>query len=150
MCTLTFVSFLIPTRIVRKAGLPLKEFFIWGDDAEYSLRIARFARLYQVGRSKIVHLKSGDASQCIFKERSYENIWKYRLYYRNMMHIIVKYDGVFSTAMGKFIFRSFRDIVLCLGDGKFVLAKWRAVSYGLCAGVGFSVRMAKKDPASLH
>jgi GT2 family glycosyltransferase len=150
MCTLTFVSFLIPTRIVRKVGLPLKEFFIWGDDTEYSLRIARFARLYQVGRSKIVHLKSGDASQSIFKEHTYENIWKYRLYYRNMIYIIVKYDGVLSTPMGKFLFRSFRDMILSLRDGKFVLAKWSAVCYGLCAGVGFSVRMSKKNRASLQ
>jgi GT2 family glycosyltransferase len=150
MCTLTFVSFLIPTRVVRKAGLPLKEFFIWGDDTEYSLRIARFARLYQVGRSKIVHMRSGDASQSIFKERTYESIWKYRLYYRNMTHIIVNHDGIFSTAMGKFIFKSFRDMILSFRSGKFVLAKWRAIIYGLCAGVGFSVRMAKKDTASLQ
>ncbi len=150
MCTLTFVSFFIATRIVHKVGLPLKEFFIWGDDTEYSLRIARFARLYQVGKSKIVHLKSGQASQNIFKERAYEKIWQYRLYYRNMIYVIVKYDGVFSTALGKFIFRSFRDMILSLRDGKFVLAKWGAVAYGLCAGVGFSVRMAKKDTASLQ
>ena len=150
MCTLTFVSFLIPTTIVRKAGLPLKEFFIWGDDTEYSLRIARFTRLYQVGRSKIVHMRSGDASQSIFKERTYENIWKYRLYYRNMIYIIVKYDGVFSAPMGKFLFRAFRDMIFSLRDGKFILAKWAAASYGLCAGVGFSVRMAKKDTASLQ
>ena len=150
MCTLTFVSFFVPTRIVRKAGLPLKELFIWGDDTEYSLRIARFARLYQVGRSKIVHLKEGDASQSIFKEHASENIWKYRLYYRNMIYIIVKYNGILSTPMGKFLFRSLRDMLLSLWNGKFVLAKWQAVSYGLCAGVGFSVRMAKKNTASLQ
>jgi GT2 family glycosyltransferase len=150
MCTLTFVSFFIPTRIVRMAGLPLKEFFIWGDDTEYSLRIARFARLYQVGGSKIVHLKTGDASQSISKEHAYEHIWKYRLYYRNMIYVIVKYDGVLSTPMGKFLFRSLRDMILSLRDGKFVLAKWRAITYGLCAGVGFSVRMAKNtNTASL-
>ena len=29
MKTLTFVSFLVSTDLVRKVGLPLKEFFIW-------------------------------------------------------------------------------------------------------------------------
>jgi GT2 family glycosyltransferase len=57
---LTFVSFLVPFDLVRKVGLPLKEFFSWGDDTEYSFRLARFSRLYQVGKSKTTHLKSGD------------------------------------------------------------------------------------------
>ena len=145
MATLTFVSFLVPTKLVRKVGLPLKEFFIWGDDTEYSLRIARFARLYQVGKSKIVHLKSGDASQSVYKEHDPDKIWQYRLFYRNRMYIIAKYDGVFSTAMVKFIFRSFRDVFLSIRDGKFILMKFKAIAYGVCAGVGFSMRMAKKD-----
>jgi GT2 family glycosyltransferase len=143
MCTLTFVSFLIPTQIVHKAGLPLKEYFIWGDDTEYSLRAARFARLYQVGRSKILHQRTGDASQKISKEGEYDKIWQYRLYYRNRLHIIIKYDGVFSTTMSKFLFKCFRDMISSVRDGRCVLAKCKAIGYGLCAGVGFSVRMAK-------
>ena len=148
MGTLTFVSFLVPTKIVRKAGLPLKEFFIWGDDTEYSLRIARFARLYQVGKSKIIHLRSGDASQSIYKEHDYDKIWQHRLFYRNRMYIIYKCDGVFSTPMVKFIFRSFRDMLLSIRDGKCALAKCKAIAYGMCAGIGFSVRMAKMDTLS--
>src|SRR4029077_7700638 len=69
MSTLTFVSFLVSVDLVRKVGLPLKEIFIWGDDAEYSFRLARFTRIYQVGKSKAKHLKSGDASQRIYKEQ---------------------------------------------------------------------------------
>lgn len=145
MCTLTFVSFLIPSALVRKAGLPLKEYFIWGDDTEYSLRLAQYSRLYQVGRSKITHLKSGDASQSIFKEKDYGKIWQYRLFYRNRMHIITKYDGVFSTAMAKFVFRSMRDLVLSIRGDKYVIARWQAIGYGLAAGVAFSLRMGKKD-----
>ena len=69
MGALTFVSFLVSVDLVRKVGLPLKEFFIWGDDTEYSRRLARFTRIYQVGKSKTKHLKSGDASQSVFKEQ---------------------------------------------------------------------------------
>jgi GT2 family glycosyltransferase len=147
MCTLTFVSFLVSTNLVRKAGLPLKEFFIWGDDTEYSLRIARFARLYQVGKSKVTHLKSGDASQNVYKESRYDRIWQYRLFYRNRMYIIYKYDGVFSAPMGKFVFRSLRDMFLSILNGKFILMKCKAIGYGLCARIGFSLRMEKKESA---
>jgi GT2 family glycosyltransferase len=147
MRTLTFVSFLVPTNLVRKAGLPLKEFFILGDDTEYSRRIARFARLYQVGKSKTIHLKSGDASQSVSKEHQYDRIWQYRLFYRNTLYIIYKYDSLFSTQIGKFIFRSFRDMILSILAGKFILMKCKAIGYGLCAGIGFSLRMGKKDVA---
>jgi GT2 family glycosyltransferase len=150
MATLTFVSFLVPTELVHKVGLPLKEFFIWGDDTEYSLRVSRFARLYQVGKSKITHLRSGDASQSVFKEHDYDKIWQYRLYYRNRIYIIAKYDGVFSTPMFKFMFRCFRDIFLSIRDGKFVVMKCRSIIYGVCAGIAFSLRMRKKGTDSLY
>jgi GT2 family glycosyltransferase len=143
MATLTFVSFLVPTELVHKAGLPLKEFFIWGDDTEYSLRISRYTRLYQVGKSKITHLRSGDASQSLFKEQDYDKIWQYRLLYRNRVYIIAKYSGILSTPMFKFIFKCFRDMFLSIRDGKFILMKCKAIAYGLFAGIGFSLRMRK-------
>ncbi|MEM4313530.1 MAG: glycosyltransferase [Thermoplasmata archaeon] len=34
-----FLGFLIPRKIVEHVGLPRKEYFIWGDDVEYSSRI---------------------------------------------------------------------------------------------------------------
>ena len=37
----TFVSFFVRTAVVEKVGLSYKEFFIWGDDMEYSNRISR-------------------------------------------------------------------------------------------------------------
>lgn len=53
----TFVSLLIPATTVLKVGLPLKEFFIWGDDIEYTRRIAvrRGLPSYMVGKSQVVH-----------------------------------------------------------------------------------------------
>ena len=35
----TFVSFFIRSEVVKEIGLPIKEFFIWGDDVEYTNRI---------------------------------------------------------------------------------------------------------------
>ena len=37
-----FNGTLIPLNIVRKVGLPKKEYFIWGDETEYILRIKRY------------------------------------------------------------------------------------------------------------
>lgn len=54
--TTTFVSFLVNQKVVRKVGYPIKEFFIWGDDTEYSQRIFEQGyECYLVADSKVVH-----------------------------------------------------------------------------------------------
>jgi GT2 family glycosyltransferase len=141
---LTFVSFLVPFDLVRKVGLPLKEFFIWFDDAEYSFRLARFTRLYQVGKSKTTHLKSGDTSQNVFKEQDHGKIRQYHWYYRNRLFINLKYNGLISRGTTQFIYRSFRDMLLSIKSGKLALVKCRTIVYGLCAGVAFAMSTPDK------
>jgi GT2 family glycosyltransferase len=145
MGALTFVSFLVPVKLVWQVGLPLSEFFIWGDDHEYSLRLARVTQLYQVGKSKVTHLKRGNASLSIFNEPDYDRIWQYRWLYRNRILITQKYYGVFSMQMLRVLFRSFRDILLSVLSGEFILMKCKTIIYGLSAGVAFSVKMARTD-----
>ncbi len=50
-----FVSFFVPREVVRKVGLPIKEYFIWGDDSEYSSRIALHYPCYLVAKSRVTH-----------------------------------------------------------------------------------------------
>jgi GT2 family glycosyltransferase len=146
---LTFVSFLVSVDLVRKVGLPLKEFFIWGDDTEYSRRLARVTRLYQVGKSKTKHLKSGDASQSVFREQERTKIWQYHWFYRNRLFVNLKYDGFISMNTMRFTFRSFRDMLLSIRSGKLPLVKCQTILYGLCSGVAFAMRTPKKDEFGL-
>ena len=149
MRALTFVSFLVSVDLVRKVGLPLKEFFIWGDDTEYSRRLARFTKLYQVGKSKTKHLKSGDASQSLFKVQDRDKISQYHWFYRNRLFINLKYDGFISTNTFQFIFRSFRDVYLSIRSGRFALLKCQTILYGLCSGIVFALSTPKKDKFGL-
>ena len=50
----SFVSLFVPAAAVRKKGLPIKEFFIWGDDAEYTRRLSPEGG-YLVPRSVVIH-----------------------------------------------------------------------------------------------
>jgi hypothetical protein len=52
----SFVSMLINSDVINKLGLPYRQFFIWGDDSEYSERITRngFRGLY-VSESVVLH-----------------------------------------------------------------------------------------------
>ena len=149
MCTLTFASFLVSSNLVRKVGLTLKEFFIWGDDTEYSCRLARFIKLYQVGKSKTRHLKSGDSSQSICKEQDRDKV-SHHCFYRNRFFIKLKYDDLISTNTIQFIFRSFINFFLSIRARRnFARMKCQTILYGLYSGIVFALSMPNKDSFDL-
>lgn len=52
----SFVSFFVKREAVEKCGLPYPNYFIYGDDAEYSLRLNRcYKPGYYVGKSIVIH-----------------------------------------------------------------------------------------------
>lgn len=56
---LTFVGACIKKKTIEEIGLPLKEYFIHEDDAEYSMRIREKGRILLVTSSKIHHKRAG-------------------------------------------------------------------------------------------
>lgn len=53
--TTSFVSVLISRAAVAKVGLPIKEFFVWYDDMEYTCRVTKYFTGYYVLDSVVVH-----------------------------------------------------------------------------------------------
>lgn len=51
----SFVSVLVSRQAVKKVGLPIAEFFIWGDDAEYTRRVSNIMPSYLVFNSQVTH-----------------------------------------------------------------------------------------------
>ena len=51
----TFVSVFLGTAIIYEVGLPYKEYFIWGDDMEYTTRISARHDCYVACNSKVMH-----------------------------------------------------------------------------------------------
>ena len=87
----TFVSFFIKTDVIKKCGLPIKEFFIWGDDIEYSRRIAVVNNFdsYYVNESVVIHKsKTNTGSKIAFD--SADNINRYYYAYRNEFFLYKK------------------------------------------------------------
>lgn len=82
----TFVSFFLKTETVKKAGLPIKEFFIWGDDVEYSGRIADSHDCYVVNDSRVLHDTQNNAGSNIAIDDS-DRLSRYHYAYRNEMYI---------------------------------------------------------------
>jgi rhamnopyranosyl-N-acetylglucosaminyl-diphospho-decaprenol beta-1,3/1,4-galactofuranosyltransferase len=58
---LSFVGSLLRASAVRKIDLPRADFFVWGDDVEYSIRLRAQGRLRLVPESVVVHKRSSQA-----------------------------------------------------------------------------------------
>lgn len=63
----TFVSLLFPASVIKKVGLPIKEYFIWGDDVEFTRRIAVIHKYpcFYIGKSRVVHMMNNNAGSSI-------------------------------------------------------------------------------------
>ena len=80
----TFVSFFVRREAVWEAGLPIKDFFIWGDDIEYARRLSiRMGRpCFLVGRSCVTHMMAQNTGSDIVTD-SVERLPRYQYAYRN-------------------------------------------------------------------
>ncbi|MDN3555272.1 glycosyltransferase family 2 protein [Halomonas maura] len=87
----TFVSILVPRRILEAYGLPIAQMFIWGEDAEFTLRITREAPGYLVGDSKVAHLRAGTGGISILPETNPSRITYYSHFVRNNIFLARKY-----------------------------------------------------------
>ncbi|MEY2702433.1 MAG: hypothetical protein RLY43_1066 [Bacteroidota bacterium] len=78
----SFVSLLISRNAVTNCGLPIKEFFIWGDDVEYTNRITKFYKGYLKLDSLVVH-KTRFNETADFSLMTKDNYFKYKYLIRN-------------------------------------------------------------------
>lgn len=84
----TFCGLYINTNLIRQIGLPEKDFFIWYDDTEYSLRINKETKIRNVNSAILNH-------KCKINN-NYEFTWKEYYGRRNKLYIIKKYFSIES------------------------------------------------------
>lgn len=130
----TFVSFFVPSAIVKQEGLPIKEFFIWGDDVEYSGRLAKKYPCYLAGRSQVLHDTANNEGSNIARD-DVTRIGRYKFAYRNEMYIARK-NGI------KGLLRQFAKIALhmirVLTHGSHKLKKWGIILGSSFKGLFFN------------
>ena len=85
----TFVSLFLPSRVVLQIGLPIKEFFIWGDDVEYTRRISEKYVCYYVPESVVLHKTANNEGSNIATD-DVSRMDRYRYAYRNEVYIARK------------------------------------------------------------
>lgn len=134
----SFVSLFVRTEVVQKVGLPLKEFFIWNDDYEYTTRISKKYDNYMVCDSVVEHRMKTNQTTNILTESS-GRIDRYFYNYRNGLYV-ARRDG--AKELGKYLLMVaellFKILLGNTGDkGK----KCSVVLKGVAAGFTFAPKV---------
>lgn len=87
----SFVSCFINVDIIKQIGLPIKEFFIYGDDMEYTIRLNCKCPGYLVPESEVVHKMVSNAGINII-DIDKSRIDRYYYNYRNLLYLYKKYN----------------------------------------------------------
>lgn len=135
----TFVSFFIKRKVIEEVGLPIKEFFIWGDDVEYTNRISKKYDCFIVGKSQVLHdTKNNEGSNIAKDELSRLNRYKYA--YRNEMYIAKKngLKGILRqiAKIGLHIYR-----VLAKNKNGHRIKKWSIILGNSIKGIFFNPKV---------
>ncbi len=77
----SFVSLFLNSKAILELGLPYKEFFIWGDDWEYTYRISKKYPCYYVSNSIVTHECKDNMGVSIVEDNN--RIDRYFYAYRN-------------------------------------------------------------------
>ena len=80
----SFCGLLIHTSLLKKIGLPKKEYFIWHDDTEYSLRINSISKILNVNTAVLDHKRKPGASDI--------HDWKNYYGFRNELDLFRRYS----------------------------------------------------------
>lgn len=87
----TFVSLFLRAETIRQVGLPIKEFFIWGDDIEFTRRIAVRKQIpsFVAGQSQVIHAMKENNGSSIATD-NIERVNRYRYAFRNENYLYRK------------------------------------------------------------
>lgn len=113
----TFVSCFIRTDVVSEVGLPIKEFFIWSDDTEYTLRISKKYPCYYLNTCKVVH-KMNNNNPTKIETDVKDRIDRYFYSFRNRFYIAKKQGILKVIRYHLSICKTFINILLKSKDSK--------------------------------
>ena len=138
VCMASFVSLFLPVKIVKEVGLPIKEFFIWTDDWEYTRRISLKYKCYLVNKSVVIHKSPSNIGANISND-TLERLDRYKYLYRNDVYLWRRegFSGFFYELL-RLLLHIFR--VFTLGkDNK--LKRARYIFSGTLDGLSFNPKI---------
>lgn len=140
----SFVSILFPREVIKKVGYPITDFFIWGDDVEFTSRITKLGFEGYLSNDSIVEhkIKSNIATDIVL-EKDINRVKRYYYANRNYIYTNRKLGSkkeLFKAYISKGIFEPIK-ILKNAEDHKFYRLK---VSFkGTIKGMTFHPKVEK-------
>lgn len=130
----TFCACFVSADAVREIGFPIKEYFIWGDDTEYTLRLSRYyGQGWLVGKSKVLHKRENGQSLSIKNENNKNRINVYFYYTRNYLINLRLYYYGYLGALAKTLHFNFIMLQILFGRGNYKAKKIGVLFKGIFA-----------------
>lgn len=140
--TCSFVSCLINNTAIRAVGFPIADFFIWGDDVEYSGRITSsgFFGMF-VWSSHVIHKTLRNYNVSI-QDATKDIFWKFYYGERNNIYFLRR-DHSLLKFIKLYIKTIIRKCFLCLKNKNGGLKLLKIVLKGCIAGLFFNPKIEK-------
>lgn len=147
--TFSFVGPLIRSDVIAKVGLPRTDFFIWGDDTEYSLRIRKSGYKVLAVKDAIIYHDYGEKPKKLKRLgrvsiRNPQPAWKHYYGARNYLLMIKTLD--FKERVIAYLFAIYYFLRYTLGDILYerdwkvrLLYRWLGFLHGLLGITGKTI-----------
>lgn len=111
----TFVSLLINNEAVKEIGYPVKDYFIWGDDTEYTLRLTKYyGNAYLVGNSIAIHKRAVSKQLSLYEET---NVNRINFYYYMIRNTLINKNEYYGKKEGvRYLLRNIKNSLKILFD----------------------------------
>ena len=131
----TFVSLFLRSDVICRFGLPITQFFIWGDDLEFTRRIAVRGKVpcFLAGQSQVVHATRNNEGSNIALDAP-ERIGRYFYAFRNEAYLY-RQEGM-KGRLYCFAKRG-RDFLRIMKNGKPRFPRLGVLTRGIWAGMFF-------------
>ena len=137
----TFVSLFVNRAAIERVGFPIKDFFIWNDDYEFTARISQHFENFLVANSEVLHKRVIQAPPGIVIEENKNRIPNYFYLYRNKSFVRKRYEGTIPYL--DFLSGAFSTFWVSLFKGKHKLLKAKTIVRGVVSGFFFNPEIEK-------
>ncbi len=134
----SFVSCFVNLKIAKKVGLPIKEFFIYGDDWEYTLRLSKEKNGYVDCDSIVIHKMKENFNASIINMPS-EKIPRH---YYNCRNLSYTYRKISKKIYIKYVISNLLEVIKILIKSKnYRLKRIYYLLKGIFAGMFFNPKI---------
>lgn len=130
----SFVGCFVKTSLIREVGLPITEFFIYGDDAEYTKRLRKTINKAYIDLDSIIVHKAPDNKGADIVNVNPERIGRFFFQWRNGMYIARKEKQVSQRI--RLVIKTIISIWINSSDNK-IRRSWMVIK-GTVVGITFN------------